>query len=180
MNSFTMHRPLSLALAALLLSASSAAAGPERVAFPTGYQDAFVRYLDVDRPDREIKRFFYVNREALEAAEAGTPLPDGTVLVMEDHPVELNGETPRRDAEGRFIALPEATNVFVMEKQPGWGEAYPADKRNGDWDYAWYDAAGSLKHSDPARYEGCFSCHQSRAARDYTFTFFKYVEDQKR
>src|SRR3546814_11730730 len=62
-----------------------------------------------------------------------------------------------------------------MEKQPGWGEAYPDDKRNGDWDYAWFDAEGTLKHSDPARYEGCFSCHQSRAGRDYTFTSFKNV-----
>lgn len=175
-----MKNPFTLALAILLLSASGAAAGPERVAFPEGYQQDFVRYLDVDRPDRKIKRFFYVNPEALEAAAPGAPLPDGTVLVMEDHPVELDGETPRRDAEGRFIATPEVTNVFVMEKQPGWGAAYPADKRNGDWDYAWYDAAGTLKHSDPARYEGCFSCHQPRAGRDYTFTFFKYVEDLKR
>src|SRR3546814_13593269 len=100
---------------------------------------------------------------------------------MEDHPVELeSGETPRRDAEGRFIATEEITNVFVMEKQPGWGEAYPDDKRNGDWDYAWFDAEGTLKHSDPARYEGCFSCPQSRAGRDYTFTFFKSVVDSER
>src|SRR3546814_465092 len=143
--------------------------------------DLFVRYLDVDRPDRKIRRIFYVNPGALESAEAGKELPYGTVLIMEDHPVELeSGETPRRDAEGRFIATEEITNVFVMEKQPGWGEAYPDDKRNGDWDYAWFDAEGTLKHSDPARYEGCFSCHQSRAGRDYTFTFFKYVVDRER
>lgn len=180
MTKAAMRHALPLALAALALSASGVAAGPDRVAFPAGYRDDFVRYLDVDRPDRKTKRLFYVNREALEAAKAGAPLPDGTVLVMEDHPVELDGETPRRDGEGRFIALPEVTNVFVMEKQPGWGEAFPADQRNGDWDYAWYDAAGTLKHSDPARYEGCFSCHQSRAGRDFTFTIFKYVEDLKR
>ncbi|MEO3428064.1 cytochrome P460 family protein [Pelagibius sp. CAU 1746] len=175
-----MKRTMALVLAGLLLSASGAAAGPERVAFPAGYQDTFVRYLDIDRPDRKTKRFFYVNPAALEAAQAGAPLPDGTVLVMEDHPAELDGETPRRDAEGRFIAAPEVRNVFVMEKRTGWGAAFPAGKRNGDWDYAWYDATGKLKHSDPARYEGCFNCHQSRAERDYTFTFFKYVDDLKR
>src|SRR3546814_1860414 len=60
--------------------------------------------MDVDRPDRKIKRLFYVNPTALEAAKAGDPLPNGTVLIMEDHPVELEGEAPRRDAEGRFIA----------------------------------------------------------------------------
>jgi hypothetical protein len=176
-----MQRSTAAVVAAFLLgSAGAAAAGPERVAFPEGYRDGFVRYLDVDRPDRQIKRLFYVNPEALEAAVPGEDLPDGTVLIMEDHKVEMDGEEPRRNAEGRFIATEEITNVFVMEKQPGWGEAYPAEKRNGDWDYAWFAADGTLKHSDPERYAGCFACHQSRAERDYTFTFFKYVLDSKR
>jgi hypothetical protein len=175
-----MRRIFAGTLTCALLLTAGAAAGPDRVAFPDGYRDGFVQYMDVDRPDRKIKRFFYVNSEALEAARAGALLPDGTVLIMEDHPVELEGETPRRDAEGRFIATDEITNVFVMEKQPGWGTDYPADKRNGDWDYAWFSPDGSLKHSDPTRYEGCFNCHRSRAERDYTFTFFKYVEDLRR
>src|SRR3546814_4875236 len=80
-----MHRPISFALAGLLLSASGAAAGPERVAFPAGYQDGFVRYMDVDRPDRKIKRLFYVNPTALEAAKAGDPLPNGTVQIGRAH-----------------------------------------------------------------------------------------------
>lgn len=166
--------------AGLAFFAAEAVAGPERVDFPQGYRDGFVRYLDVDRPDRGIKRFFYVNPQALMEAQSGSDLPDGTVLIMEDHRVEMMDEAPRRNEQGRFIATDEITNVFVMEKQPGWGEAYPADKRNGDWDYAWFEADGTLKHDDPARYDGCFSCHQSRAERDYTFTFFKYVEDLKR
>lgn len=166
--------------AGLALFAAEAVAGPERVDFPQGYRDGFQRYLDVDRPDREIKRFFYVNPEALAAAQPGADLPDGTVLIMEDHKVEMDGAAPRRDAEGRFIATDEITNVFVMEKQPGWGADYSEARRNGDWDYAWFDANGTLKHDDPARYDGCFSCHQSRAERDYTFTFFKYVLDSQR
>jgi len=170
----------SIAAAGMLSVTATAFAGPERVEFPAGYRDVFVRYLDVDRPDRKTKRFFYVNRAALEAAKPGEDLPQGSVLIMEDHKIELEAdETPRRDAEGRFIATDEITNVFVMEKQPGWGDAYPEEKRNGDWDYAWFLADGSPKHSDPARFEGCFNCHQSRAERDYTFTFFKYVLDGK-
>src|SRR3546814_15212130 len=85
------------------MSAPCAWAGPERAAFPSGYGDKFVRYLDVDRPDRKIKRIFYVNHGALESAEAGKELPYGTVRIMADHPVELDsGKTPRRDVEGRF------------------------------------------------------------------------------
>src|SRR3546814_20122872 len=95
---------------------------------------------------------------------------------MEDHPVELeSGETPRRDAEGRFIATEEITNVFVMEQQPGWGEAYPVDKRNGNWDYPWFAAEVTLKHSAPARYAGCLSCHPSRAGGYCKYTVIQYV-----
>lgn len=176
-----MQRRLSVFLAAALMAlAGSAAAGPERVAFPDNYRNDFVRYLTIDRPDRKITRFFYVNAAALDAAVPGEALPDGTVLVMEDHEIELEGEAPKRDAEGRFVPTDEITNVFVMEKQPGWGEAYAEEIRNGDWDYAWFEADGQLKHSDPARYEGCFSCHQLRAGRDYTFTLFKVLLDGNR
>src|SRR3546814_9540820 len=92
-----------------------------------------MRYLDGDRPARKSKRIFDVNPGALESAEAGKELPYGTVLIMEDHPVELeSGETPRRDAEGRFIATEEITNVFVMEKQPGWGEAHRSEEHTSE------------------------------------------------
>ena len=174
------HAGLVCLVVAAALVAGSATAGPERISYPDGYSSEFLRYLDVDRPDRKIKRYFYVNRASLESAVPGAPLPSGTVLIMEDRAVEMEGDSPKRDAAGRFIATDEITNVFVMEKQPGWGAAYASEKRNGDWDYAWFAADGSLKHSDPARYEGCFSCHQSRSERDYTFTFFKYLLDRPR
>ncbi len=176
-----MRIPTVLAAATIAVTLStSATAGPERVAFPTDYRDIFVEYLRVDRPDRKTTRFFYVNPEAMAAAVPGEDLPQGTVLVMEDHRVRVDGDgNPIADAEGRFQPTDEITNVFVMEKQPGWGEAYPPEARNGDWDYAWYEADGSPKQGDFVRFEGCFTCHLNRADRDYTFTFYKYLLDTK-
>ena len=112
------------------------------------------------------------------AATPGAPAPEGTVIVMEDHNVALDdaGE-PRRDDDGRFMPLAANGSIFVMEKRDGWGAAYPADKRNGDWDYAWYLANGTPRPD--ANFDGCFACHLSRADRDYTFTFTKYVLDTK-
>ena len=124
-------------------------AGPERVGFPTGYRDAFVEYLRIDRPDRKTTRFFYVNPDALAAAVPGQELPQGTVLIMEDHKVLVDGDgNPAPDGDGRFQPTDEVTNVFVMEKQPGWGAEYPLETRNGDWDYAWFEADGSRKQGD--------------------------------
>ncbi|NNG05059.1 MAG: cytochrome P460 family protein [Inquilinus sp.] len=171
-------RSLLFAAVAAMLPATSWA-GPERVDFPAGYRDAFVEYLRVDRPDRKTTRFFYVDPESLAAAEPGRELPQGTVLIMEDHKVVMNGDKPALNAEGRHRPTDEVTNVFVMEKRPGWGAEYPLETRNGDWDYAWFEADGSRKQGDFVRFTGCFSCHMNRANRDFTFTFFKYLLDTK-
>jgi hypothetical protein len=158
--------------------AASAMAGPEKFAYPDSYRTEFVRYITIDRPDRKIVRWFYVNPEALDVAQPGEDLPAGTVLIMEDHQARLDArEEPVVDAQGRFISTDEVTNVFVMEKQPGWGAAYPPEVRNGDWEYAWFLADGTRKAD--AKFDGCFSCHLSRAERDYTFTYAKYLLDSR-
>lgn len=84
---------------------------------------------------------------------------------------------PLRDASGRLVATDKVVNVFVQQKQKGWGEAYPADKRNGDWEYAWFNPDGTPRAN--AKFDGCFACHLSRAQRDYNFTFTKWVLDGK-
>jgi hypothetical protein len=159
------------AMAATVLATGMLAAGPQEVALPKGYQTEFVNYLDVDRPDRKRVRKMYVNPEAHAAAKAGEDLPDGTVLIMEDHDAKTDADgNPVRDADGRFIALDPVTGVFVMEKNAAWSTA------NEQWDYAWYLADGTPKPD--AKFEGCFTCHSGRAERDYTFTYWKFVSDQ--
>lgn len=167
------HAALTAAAMAIAI-VGSAHAGPERVAFPAGYQTEFVRYATVDRDGRSITRFLYVDRPSLEAARAGGPLPNGATLVMEDHNVRVVGETPVRDADGRYIPTDDVTNVFVMQKGAGWGDAYPADVRNGDWEYAWFTAAGAPR-TDKSM-DGCFACHKKQAGEDFTFSFSPFIE----
>jgi hypothetical protein len=156
-------------------------AGSERVAWPEGYSSTFVRYHSVDKPkgQRAAKvRFFYVNASALAAAKAGQPLPEGTVLIMEDRKIVLDAKgEPKLDGNGRFIPTTEITNVFVQEKRAGWGEIHPEALRNGDWEYAWFLADGSRKPD--AKYEGCFGCHKAMAAADYNFTFTPFLSSIK-
>jgi hypothetical protein len=157
--------------AVLVLAADQLIAEPDRVALPENYRTGFVNYLDVDRPDRKRVRKMYVNPEAHAAAEAGADLPDGTVLIMEDHDAEVDADGNLvRDEEGRLIALEPVTGIFVMEKNAAWSTA------NGNWDYATY-LPGGMPRPD-ATFDGCFSCHANREARDYTFTYWKYVVDQ--
>lgn len=165
---------IAIAVALTTFSATAVLAGPDEVKLPQDYQKNFVNYLDVDRFDRKRVRRMYANREALEAAIAGQPLPDGTVLIMEDHDALLGAdETLQYDDNGRLIPQDAVGNIFVMEKNAAWSTD------NENWDYAWYGADGKPSTSKFAKtMDGCFACHANRTERDYTFTFWKFVEDQ--
>ena len=166
------------AAAALLLASGSVFGGPDRVKLPASYATAFVLYNTIDRPKNKDVRFFYANPEAVEATTAGKPAPDGTILIMETRKAKLDaGGAPLLDANGRMMAEDKMSGVAVQEKRAGWGDALPAETRNGDWDYAMFDAKGALRTD--AKYAGCFACHASRAERDYNFTFNKWVLDGK-
>lgn len=156
----------------------AATAGTDLVAYPAGLASRFVRYNETDRPDRKIVRVFYANPESWRDAKAGQPAPYGTVLVMEDRKARLKADgSPETDAEGRMVPTDEVTAVFLMEKRRGWGADYPPEKRNGEWEYAWFNPDGSRRAE--ARFDGCFACHKSRTGRDFTFTFAKTVLDRK-
>lgn len=157
-----------------LVPGTAAIAGPDTVKLPSDYQANFVKYMDVDRYDRKRVRSMYVNRAAFEAAVAGQPLPSGTVLIMEDHNAKLgDDETFLFDNKGRLIPDDAVSNIFVMEKNAAW------TTDNGNWDYAWYGPDGNPSTSKFAEtMDGCFACHANRSERDYTFTFWKFLEDR--
>lgn len=169
-------RPLACGLIAVslgVLIVGGSLAGPDEVSLPENYQETFLNYLDVDRLDRKRVRKMYVNPEAHAAAEAGAEMPDGTVLIMEDHDAQTDADgNLALNADGRLIALDPVTNIFVMEKNAAWMT------NNGHWDYAWYLPDGSPRPD--AEFDGCFSCHASRAERDFNFTYWKFVSDQKK
>ncbi|NGO54866.1 cytochrome P460 family protein [Allomesorhizobium camelthorni] len=175
-----MRRQLIVALAAGAAVAVAAPlfATPDRVKLPEAYKTDFVLYNHVDRPDRKRVRFMYVNPEAHAIAEPGKVLPEGTVLVMEDHEAAVSADGNLvLDKDGRLAPTDALTGLFVMEKRAGFGAAndLPPEKDNGDWDYAAYKADGSP--NTEAKLENCFACHMSRSGRDFTFTYFKNVED---
>jgi hypothetical protein len=191
-SSVTPSGPLK-ALAALLMLALPAALaaqgqdgrarpyapGPENISYPADFERRFIRYATVDKPDRKIVRFLYVNPEALAAARPGEPLPYGTIVVMADKRARLDAAgTPLLDLDGRIITEPDYTVVAVQQKERGWGEGYGPEKRNGEWEYASFTPAGERR---AVRLDGCFSCHlQARPAEDYAFQLWDYVQQRRR
>ena len=98
---------------------------------------------------------------------------------MEDHKAELGADgKPKTDSHGRLIPTAELTNVFVQEKQPGWGAEYGPEKRNGEWEYGWFLADGSVKPD--AKFDRCFECHLKVAGDDYNYTLAAFLRDIKK
>ena len=92
---------LTLALAAVTALGSIAAgiafAGPERVKYPEKFQSDFVKFNSVDRPDLKAVRLVFINKAADTAAKPGQPLPEGTILIVEQRKAKLDekGELAR-------------------------------------------------------------------------------------
>lgn len=122
-------------------------AANDRVRFPENYKDG-VHYATVNRGG--IREEIFTNPEAIKAAKAGQPLPNGTVIMMEDH---------RGGKLYRYV---------VMEKQAGWGDAYPQNARAGDWEFR--EFAPNRTPNATENGQRCMSCHQSQAGQDFVFT----------
>lgn len=168
--------------AALLVLAAAAPAyrpGPHNVDLPPDWESRFLRFAMVDNPDRRIVRHLHVNPEALAAARPGQPLPYGTTLIMAEARARLDAAgVPLRDAAGRFLPEPGWTAILVQRKEPGWGEGYGPEKRNGAWEYARFTGTGA-RH--PGGVEACFACHLAlRAGQDFTFHFWDLVQARGR
>ncbi len=84
-----------------------------------------------------------INQTALDAIQAGQPVPTGTNVVLVDH---------QNDVLARYL---------IAQKN--------GDDPN-DWSYQAFNTDRSIKTDDesPAR---CFSCHQTRQDRQFMFTF---------
>lgn len=163
-----MRKPFSGILGALVVGSGAAYAGADLVTLPGDYQTTFKRYATIDRANPKQIAEAYANEAALRAKQSGAPLPDGSILVMEVWTAKLDAEEkPILGADGRRIKDKLAL-IAVMEKRKGWGAGYPAELRNGEWEYAAFDPATKARRQQS--YNACFECHKPKAEADFLFT----------
>ena len=143
-------------------------AGPEKIAFPAGWK-GHVLYTTVDRYDTKQYRELYASTQAaVDAMKAGAPLPAGTVLTLVQYKAQVDAAgAPVKGPNGRFVKG-DLIAYTVMEKRAGWGDEYPPEWRNGEWEYAAFSAAGVL--NDKANYKGCFECHKPHEKQDFVIS----------
>ena len=131
-------------------AAAEGPAIPSRMAFPADFPRGFTLYQTATTNGAVVER--YANAAALAAARAGRPLPDGAVILVVNRPAA--GAPP--------------SGYAGMEARAGWGAAIPALLRNGDWDFAVFNAQRA--RNDGLNQAQCLACHHPQAANSYVFT----------
>jgi len=129
----------------------------------------------IQRPDAKQVREIYMNPPAKNAT-AATGFPNGTLFVMENYAAKANPDgSLATGADGKLVKG-DLLRVFVMGKNPGWGQDVPEGLRNGNWVYSAYlgkDGQAGEKSADPIA--GCRGCHLPLGqAKDFVHRYDEY------
>ncbi len=149
----------------------------DRVGFPQNYQTEFTVFYAFDRPSNNQQRVIYANSQAA-SLQPGQDFPHGSILVMETYSTKLGEDgRPILDGSGRFMR-DELRGIFVMRKEPGFGEAYE-HLRTGEWEYVAFRPDGSYQ-TRPEGTHTCAFCHQGATEdRDWVFRLNLSFEEDR-
>ena len=165
-----MEKAALAAAVALAIASGPAAAGPELIKFPGDYLKG-TKYQDVDRADVKQYRELYTQPEVIEAVRKGKPIPSGAVITLVQWSVHQDDKgVPLKGSDGRFLKK-AILNHTIMEKRSGWGTEYPAELRNGEWEYAVYGPG--MNFNPKANYKACFTCHKPHEKQDFVISLAK-------
>lgn len=138
------------------------------IAFPGSYKDGFTMYQTVNRPDIGQVRYLYANDAALKAAREGRPLPDGSMLILEQHAAKMGDDKkPVVGADGFYVA-DRFLAYTVMQREAGWGKDFPEMLRNEDWQYAVFTPARQARPG--VNQADCLACHKPLDKQSFTFS----------
>ena len=116
-------------------------------------------------------RKYYATAGANKALRNGEPIPSGSVITVVKYRARLDAQgNPLKHDNGRFVRG-DLIGFSVMEKRTGWGAQYPAEIRNGEWEFQEFTA--DRKPNDQVNHLACFQCHRSQAKKDFLFTWDK-------
>jgi hypothetical protein len=135
---------------------AAVAARHPQMTFPADFPASFVNYYTQEDATTKSVTRFYANAVALQAARAGKPLPNGSIIMVE-------GTTAG------------ATTYYSgMELRAGWGQNVPELLRNGDWGNALFNP--QKVRGEKNNYAMCLACHKSVASDSFVFTLSKLRE----
>jgi cytochrome c553 len=144
------------------------------VPFPEGYKGTFTKYHTINFPATKQVRYYYANKAAVQAAKAGKPLPNGSVLFAEVYSTKHDADKKPLMGDDGFFVPDQLVAYTAMEREAGWGKDIPEMLRNEDWNYAVFTTA--KQHRPGVNQAECFACHKPLDKVSYTFTLKQLAE----
>ncbi len=148
-------------IAAILLGLSLSAtvlAEDANIRFPDNYRETFTNYLNLDRTQNHDQIIhLWANDVALKGLNETGVFPDGSVLIGEVYKAKKDGEGAVIESILGQRIRGKLALVAVMEKQEGWGDSFPEEFKNGDWDFAAFKPDGSVNTKKDLN--ACRACH---------------------
>ena len=138
------------------------------VTLPASYPSGFTMYQTVNRADINQVRYLYANSVALQAAREGKSLPDGSLLVLEQHAAKLDADKKPIVGGDGFYQADRLLAYATMERGAGWGKDIPELLRNEDWNYAVFTPAKQMRAG--VNQADCLACHKPLDKVSYTFS----------
>ena len=139
------------------------------LAFPVDYKSYSTFLHGIQKPNAI--RDLYINQTGANTQQ-GKAFPDGSILVMEIHDAQKNGDGSFAKNSDGHLVKDGLAKVFVMQKGKGWGNSAPDGLRNGDWIYAAFKPNGDRLNIG---YEKCRSCHMPLGdSKDYVHRYDEY------
>jgi cytochrome c553 len=136
------------------------------VTLPANLDQGFVRYLVKNEPQALQVSMYYANPEAVRAAAAGRPLPDGSGVYIAQYAAKLDANhKPLVGTDGKFVA-DKLLSYTGMASGEGWGRDIPEILRNGNWNYGVFAADGTARTANQAT---CLACHKPREGTSFLF-----------
>ena len=148
--------------------ASPSTAITSRMTFPSAFPEGFREYDRANDAERRQIALRYASAAAWQAVREHRALPPGTLLIVVTHAMRLDAQQqPLLDAQGAPQPGP-VLSYSAMQILPGRGADVPALLRNGDWDFAQFDAQQVRR--DRLNEAPCLACHRPIAADEHVFT----------
>ena len=140
-----------------------------QVSFPADYKaSGFRMYQTVNRSDINQVRYLWANSTAWQAARDGKPMPDGAVLVLEQHAAKLDeNKKPVTGSDGFYVS-DRLVAYAVMGTGKDWGKDVPDMLRNGDWNYAIFNPDTKVRAG--VNQADCLACHKPLDKASYMFS----------
>ena len=162
--------------AAVALIATTAIAGKELVTWVPNWQQEFTLAAQMDdHRGFGVIMEIWVNDIALRSAGKDEFDSGAIVYGVIYRALQDANDQPIVDANGVWQKdMEQGVRAHTaMEKRAGWGVWYRWPVRNGEWEYANFNAEGVRSDRDTL---SCFECHGDVADLDYVYTKFQILE----